>query len=265
MPKTLKKFEADQDVVKLQHLLSAQGYFVERMPEHGLFETVTHENVVLFQTQHIDQNGKQLETDGVVGDKTWWALLNPSGEFQQNHINPFVPDGLTPIRQQLLDLLYLEHDRPVFEVPDGSNRSRDIDGYWGDLGIKGHPWCCAFVSWALHTVLNKYPISDKHHVGVQKMWDNARQLGMQTPIAKPGDIFIQIKSGGKGHTGFVVGVSEDGNSIYTVEGNCGNRLKVGMRHMDSISHYIDCLSDGQDETFSRKDFDVSELGNLGTR
>jgi len=36
---------------------------------------------------------------------------------------------------------------------------------------------------------------------------------MDTPDSKPGDVFIQIKTGGKGHTGFVVSVSEDGKSI----------------------------------------------------
>lgn len=265
MPKTLKKLEADKDVVRLQHLLSAQGYFVERMPEHGVFETVTHENVVLFQTQHIDKDGNQLEADGVVGNKTWWALSNPSGDSQRNHIQPYIPDGLTARRQELLELLYTEYSKPVFEVPDGSNRSRDIDGYWGDLGIKGYPWCCAFVSWALYELLNDYPIGGKHHVGVQKMWNEARQLGLSTRVPKPGDIFIQIKSGGKGHTGFVAGVSTDGASIYTVEGNCGNRLKAGMRRVETINHYVDCLDDDQEDTFSRRDFNLEEVGGMGTR
>jgi len=256
---------ADQDVVKLQHLLSAQGYFVDRIPEHGVFETVTHENVVLFQTQHIDKQGRQLKADGVVGDNTWWALSHPSGDSQRNHIQAFIPEGLTTIRNQLLETLYLEHEKPVFEVPDGSNRSGDIDGYWGNTGIKGYPWCCAFVSWALFTVLNDYPISGKHHVGVQKMWNEARSAGMQTLVPKPGDIFIQIKSGGKGHTGFVAGISENGASIYTVEGNCGNRLKIGIRDKESINFYIDCLDDGQSEDFSRQDFNVDKVGNLGTR
>jgi hypothetical protein len=151
MPKTLRKQLADQDVVKLQHLLSAQGYFNERMPDNGIFDTVTHENVVLFQTQHIDKQGQQLTADGVVGDNTWWALSHPSGDHQRNHIQAFVPEGITTIRKQLLETLYLEHQKPVFEVPDGSNRSSDIDQYWGDTGIKGYPWCCAFVSWALLT------------------------------------------------------------------------------------------------------------------
>jgi hypothetical protein len=114
-------------------------------------------------------------------------------------------------------------------------------------------------------VLNGCPISEKHHVGVQKMWNEARSAGMQTSIPKPGDIFIQIKSGGKGHTGFVAGVSEDGGSIYTVEGNCGNRLKVGFRNKETINFYIDCFGDGQSEDFSRKDFDVAGVDNLGTR
>ena len=88
---------------------------------------------------------------------------------------------------------------------------------------------------------------------------------MDTADAKPGDVYIQIKSQGKGHTGFVVGVSEDDQSIYTGEGNCGNRLKIGKRDKDSIDHYIDCIQDGQTMDFSRKDFDVQAVDAHGTR
>ncbi len=265
MPKTLRRLKADRDVMRLQHLLSSHGYFKDRIPSDGIFEDITHENVVLFQLQHVDQNGNPLDADGVVGAKTWWALQNPSGEAQRNHLEPVIPEGLTGKRRQLLEVIYEEHGKPVFEVPDGSNRSPDIDDYWGPTGVIGLPWCCAFVSWALHEVLGSYPIGGKHHLGVQNMWRNARQLGMEASHPKPGDVFIQIKSGGKGHTGFVVGVSADGQSIYTGEGNCGNRLKIGKRKLSSINHFVDCLQDGQTTEFSRSAFNVKAVDAQGTR
>lgn len=265
MPKTLRRLEADPDVVRLQRLLSSNGYFKERTPPDGIFEDVTHENVMVFQLQHVDKQGNPLEADGVVGKNTWWALENPSGDAQRNHLQPIIPDGLTAKRRQLLEVIYEEHAKPVLEVPDGSNRSPDIDAYWGQTGVIGQPWCCAFVSWALNDVLGFYPVGGKHHLGVQNMWRAARRADMDTPAPKPGDVFIQIKSGGKGHTGFVVGVSEDDESIYTGEGNCGNRLKIGRRQRSSINHFIDCINDNQTMEFSRSNFDVKAVDTQGTR
>ncbi len=265
MPKTLRQLSADSEVIKLQHLLSSQGYFKDRSPSHGIFEDVTHENVVLFQLQHIDRHGVPLEPDGVVGTSTWWALNNPSGEGQRNHFNSIIPGGLTEQRERLLELVFEEHDKPVFEVPDGSNRSSSIDLFWGDTGVIGLPWCCAFVSWALFETFGLYPIGGKHHLGVQRMWREALRQGLKSASPKPGDIFIQIKGNGKGHTGFVVGISQDENHIYTCEGNCGNRLKIGKRSRASINHYIDCIGDDQDNQFGRVDFDVRNVKSDGTR
>ncbi len=261
----LKRPSPDKDVVALQHLLSSHGYFSDRIPSHGIFDDITHENVSLFQLQHIDANGKPLTVDGIVGKSTWWALENPSGTAQQNHFKATPPNGLTPKRRQILQVILEEHTKPVFEVPDGSNRSIDIDNYWGNTGVIGQPWCCAFVSWILLEVLGKLPINGKHHLGVQQMWRDARRHGLETNHPKPGDIFIQLKSGGKGHTGFVIGVSPDNKQIYTAEGNCGNRLKVGKRDINTIQHFIDCLQDEQTLDFERGNLAVEDVSIDNTR
>lgn len=264
MPKVLRKIEPDADVIRLQRLLRANGYFADANPPRGIFDQLTHDEVVVFQTQHLDRDGQPLAADGVVGRKTWWALDNPSGEAQRSHLAPRIVEGLSDPRRNLLELVYEEHAKPVFEDPDGSNRSPHIDQYWGPTGVIGLPWCCAFVSWALHKVLGEYPIGGRHHLGVQNMWRQARRDGLGSSEPKPGDVFIQIKSGGKGHTGFVVAVSPDGRHIYTGEGNCGNRLKIGKRRRDTIDHYIDCLG-AQADGFARVDFDVGAVDAQGTR
>ena len=251
----LKELTRNPDVLHLQRLLLANGYADGGLSITGLFDSTTARNVVLFQLQHIDQQGAPLATDGVVGKKTWWALEHPSGDAQRNHFIIQTAEGLSEGRRRILDLLIEEHAKPVFESPDGSNRSEDIDQYWGDTGVVGYPWCCAFVSWTLHEVLGTYPIGGRHHLGVQTMWREARRLGFEVPDPKPGDLFIQIKSGGKGHTGFVVGVSYDDDWIYTCEGNCGNRLKLGRRRPEDIDHFIDFLHDGQSLNFDRFDPD----------
>jgi hypothetical protein len=259
MPRTLRR-ETPSDAVRLlQKLLYSNGYLQSRPPADGLFDLVTHDETVLFQLQHIDRDGLQLKPDGVVGPVTWWALQHPSGESQRNHLQGEIPENLTSSRSALLELLLTEHAKPVNEIPDGSNRSPDIDTYWGETGVNGLPWCCAFVSWTLFEVLGEYPIDGKHHLGVQRMWRTANRLGMGTEQPKPGDIFVQIKSGGNGHTGFVIGISHDGEQIYTCEGNAGNRLKLGRRSPNSINHYIDCLNDGQGQDFPRGELQVGIL------
>lgn len=265
MPANLRRLLPEPEVVKLQHLLSSHGYFDDRQPPNGLFEDITHENVLLFQLQHIDKQGCSLTSDGIVGTKTWWALKNASGSSQRNNFLAVIPEGLTTKRRLLLETIYGEHDKPVFEIPDGSNRSPEIDNYWGATGVIGKAWCCAFVSWVLKETLGGYPIEGKHHIGVQRMWRAAMRSEMSTDEPKPGDIFIQIKSQGRGHTGFVVGVSADGDTIYTGEGNSGNRLKIGKRKRSSITYYIDCLNDDQTMTFGRSDFDVLDVSGQGTR
>ncbi len=246
---TIRQGATGNLVLELQERLIALGY--ADVPTHGRFNDRTLSAVELFQLQHIDSAGSPLVADGIIGPKTWWALGNASGDAQKSSI--FVPplEGLTPSRSRLLALLDREHRKPVFEHPDGSNRSRDIDKYFGRTGVLGAPWCCAFVSWALRETLGELPIGGKHHLGVQVMWVMARDLNMETTSPKPGDVFVQIKSGGTGHTGFVIGISEDGERVYTCEGNCGNRLKYGQRSRSSIHHFIDALGDDQSDDFPR--------------
>jgi hypothetical protein len=260
----LKPLAQDNDVIRLQGLLAANGYFKQSIPAMGLVDQITFEAVELFQTQHVSKAGQSLDIDGVVGNDTWWALENASGAKQRNHFNPVIPKGVSAPRIRLLELVLGEHRKPVLENPNGSNRSPDIDGYWGDTGLKGYAWCCAFVSWALVESIGDYPM-EKHHVGVQNMSRAAKRLALDTDKPKPGDIFVQLFAGGKGHTGFVLGVSPDGDHIYTVEGNCSNRIKAGKRKQSTITHYIDIFRDDESLNFARADIDVMTVDKDANR
>src|SRR6266536_5785896 len=50
----------------------------------------------------------------------------------------------------------------------------------------------------------------------------------------PGDAFVMLHQDGTGHIRFVLRVDKARNAtaFNTVEGNCGNRVKVGRRQMD---------------------------------
>ncbi len=248
---TLRRGDTGPAVAELQRIL--EGFGRLEGFEAGTFDTKTDDAVRVFQMQHIGRHGRPLSVDGVVGPATWWALLHTEPEAQKNHlVAPTSRAGLTSARARVLDLILAEHAKNVHEVPPGSNRSPDIDEYWGNTGIIGKAWCCAFVSWALKRALGQLPIGGQYHLGVARMWVAARELRMETSEPKPGDVFVQLLDSGSGHTGFVVNVSEDGQTIYTCEGNCANRLKLGQRSRSSISHFIDCIADGQGNDFPRE-------------
>ena len=262
----LRAVEIDSNVQQLQRLLVGNGYGVDSIGVTGIFDEQTEDEVEMFQLQHLGSDGEPLDSDGIVGGETWWALENPSGASQRSSIDTDIRTvGLTPTRANLLELILDEHRKDVRETPDGSNRSPDIDQYWGERNIRGKPWCCAFVSWALYEAIGHHPIGGEHNVGVMRMSRSAGRAGLQVPWPKPLDIFIQEKKRGKGHTGFVIGVSEDGKTIYTCEGNCGNRLKVGKRRTQSITRYLDPYRDGQGDSWSRGDLSVRSVDGSDDR
>lgn len=261
MRKTLAALKPDLDVETLQQLLQQLKYG-SGLQVTGLFDAPTLAATQLFQLQHVGPNRLPLTSDGVVGPATWWALENPSGAAQRSNFPLVVERNVLPSRLDLLNVLEAEYARNVFEVPDGSNRSPIIDGYWGRTGLLGKAWCCTFVSEMLHRALGRYPFG-RHHTGVQKMFTEALAMGRRgEPV--PGNVFIQIKEGGQGHTGFVSATSVDG-WVATFEGNCGNRHKHGRRLLSTIDGFIDPFYDGQEPVFTPAVSKLSDLGAGATR
>ena len=83
----------------------------------------------------------------------------------------------------------------------------------------------------------------------------------------PGDAFVMEHGDGTGHIGFVLRVSADGTTINTVEGNCGNRVKVGLRSLSAhdIVGFIDNVPDETREDFERGVLSASAVENASTR
>jgi hypothetical protein len=257
VPRTIHPTRPDPDILELQRALQranyGRGFQVDGYPSAGLWESVED-----FQLQHIGPNGMPLDADGVVGPATWWALENPSGVSQQNGFTLALPprNAITNSRRKVQDWVVGEYRRGVREIPDGSNRGPEVDGYWGPTGIIGQPWCAVLVSTALRAALGRYPIG-QHHISVQAMYRAALELGLITKTPRPWDIFVQIKSGGFGHTGFGSAFSRSGVAA-TFEGNAGNRLKHGRRQMNTITAWIDPYQDMRDELYQ----DLPELAEL---
>lgn len=255
----LLKFGKSGDEVKvLQSLLQSQGYFSGAVL--GNFREKTRQAVIYFQQTHLGRDGKPLEADGEVGDDTWWALYHPSGGPQTSGIPSVPPDGLTPLRAKVLDLAAAEHQAGVREDPDGSNWGDGVVKYLKEGGSGPDFWCCFFWSWCVHHATNEYPFGQPMgHVlttwrqAKAKGW--AREKDKYSPV--PGDAFVLLytKAGkltGSGHIGFVLRVDRKTNAgaFNTVEGNCGNRVKVGRREMDqsTLVGFINQYADDEQPT-----------------
>ncbi len=115
--------------------------------------------------------------------------------------------------------------------------------YLEDGDSPANPWCCFFWSWCVYRALGEYAFGEP--MGhVLATWRRAKTKGCAVDKAGyapvPGDAFVMLfkddsgKLKGTGHIGFVLRVDKARNAtaFNTVEGNCGNRVKVGRRQMD---------------------------------
>jgi hypothetical protein len=234
-PKDVKGY-----VTLWQSLMQSQGCYTGRVD--GFFGSRTTAATRYFQMTHLDSKGKPLEVDGEVGKETWWAGHNPSGEAQRSHIKPKTPAGISAARRTVLAIAQKEHALGTKEIPDGSN--------WGDgvikllEGVGPNPWCCFFVWWVWKEAFGKY-LWDTRHGHVQTVWRVAKANGCahlkDKYIPIPGDMFVLLYKNtygnysGTGHIGYVLSVAPDGQSFNTLEGNAGNRVKVGLRSLSESS------------------------------
>ncbi len=227
--------DTGSEVKILQSILRSQGYFDGAVK--GNFGPLTKKSVIYFQMTHLGPKGLPLDVDGEVGSDTWWALQNPSGKSQSSGFRAFVPAGLSTDRTKLLEWAAAEHGRPVVECPDGSNWGGRVSYYLQTCNLGPAPWCGCYVSTGHKDALGIFPLGEPQP-HVQTFMRRAMKAkifhpkGVYSPI--PGDIFIYSFSGGAGHTGFVASVDSSTNAqrFNTNEGNCGNRVKFGVRSVE---------------------------------
>lgn len=235
-------------------------------------------DLAYFQQTHLGPDGKPLPVTGDFGTELpadlAWALKHPTGKAQKSNLEPKIPRGLHDDRRNLLEWALAEHAKGVKERPNGSNRSKDIDKYFPKWlrnklkkGEKGPAWCAFFVNAAHTAVLGHRPWGG--YIGSCKALLKAAQksdkclVTTDSALAAPGDIFLIIH-GATGHTGLVLRKNKQCTKINTVEGNCGNRVKVGLRETKDIGYYIKVLHDNPAKRSSPL-LKAADVGKAGTR
>ena len=255
--KVLKVGSAGSDLVtKLQRALEARGYGPFNA---GVFDTKMASTVMLFQSQHSDEDGHALRVDGEVGRHTWAAIFGAM---------PVTP-ATSPSTLMLQALGIAGSQVGQMESPMGSNRGSMVDEYLRETGVPlgganpdSRAWCMAFVYWSFLTAAKALGATNPlpKTAGVLNHWQRATSLpGIRLiraaeafddpPLIKPGLIFILDFGGGLGHTGLVERVMPGGR-LSTIEGNTnndGSRSGVGVFRLDrrklndtTLRGFIDC-------------------------
>ena len=225
-------------VIDAQERLRGSGVYVQ---VDGFYGTLTSEAVREFQMSHLGSKGEPLAVDGVVGRETWWALYNSTAAHQKTGLGSVVqdtpqnPDGLSDLRLAFVDALWEAYALDIREIPDGSNWGGHVTKILENAGGP-RPWCAHAISWIWKRAFGSYP-NGRDHGHVLTFWREAITKGQSHEVKdgyqpKPGDLGVMLykRNGrltGSGHI-FAV-VANDGAAMNTIEGNSGNRLKVGWR------------------------------------
>jgi len=240
-----------QDVETLQQILIEQGFECgeDTQSDPRVFGPETESAVKFFQASHDGPDGKCLVVDGVAGPATWWALENPSGSAQgvPSTVLSDMPaqEASNPIAVAALHSAWTELRKNVHEIPDGSNRSPEIDIYTGMVGepvsAVGPPWCAYFVSFNMKTASGGSPFGKiggaqtiAHYC--QKNIPKSVLVPPSANLVKPGDIGIIADGQIHGHAVHIAATQDD--YVWTVEGNSGNAVRTKKRLIGSFCYFV---------------------------
>lgn len=172
-----------------------------------------------------------------------------------------IPHGLGPKRTAILQVAFRQIG--IVEQPLGSNRGKDVEKFMPNWAIPADPhtpgpaWCCFSAFWVANQALGKYPLG-RHHGSCTKAFKEAKTFGMfvrndgiQVPY--PGDAFLVGKGEEMHHIGITYRVAPGVGEINTLEGNCGQRFKLGRRSLTDgeIAGWIVFVPDEHPDGFER--------------
>lgn len=189
------------------------------------------------------------------------------------------------------------------EVPPRSNRGHRIDTYrpaWkqveldkadavarvqGKAATVGDPWCSWFATWVWLNALGTHPLG-RQIGGCYDLALEAQRRGLWIALpedragvnllvaAYPGAAFVMLDkplTAGRsnGHTGLVSGVSMDGWSVSSVEGNSGDGVREGVRDLRALPEVRGIVAplgiEVAKEAWPRGLLRGGDLSQLGTR
>ena len=140
----------------------------------------------------------------------------------------------------------------VKEVPPGSNSGPRVEEYLKSVNLgPDNAWCAAFVYWCFKQASENLncvnPVLKTASCMIH--WQKTKGVKITVEDAinnpdliSPGDIFIIRRQGGKGHTGIVIGISND--YIQTIEGNSNSFHSAEGEGVVALQRKIDTITAG---------------------
>jgi len=238
-----------------------QGY-LDAMDSHWVdtdFGPGTEEALFHYQARHMDRNGEYLidVEEGIVGPETWYSFKNRSETESDVKV---VPDNVeveaksgdtSNPRYAVAALAYSYLG--IGEDPKGSNRGKEVDYFKGNT--RRWAWCQCFVGRVYKDVTGLYPVGPeskpsgnwRNDPGTARCRGYAKELGyfkakrLGCKVGDPdapeiGDMYSVYYGGGRGHTGFVVGLKIVNGvivGVYTLSGNENDAVTEGYRALSS--------------------------------
>lgn len=263
------------EVIQVKQLLAKQGFWTDSQ-DNPVYTAKLSSAIAYFQQTHLNESGDPCTVDGNVGPETLWALKHSTGKAQISGLaDNQIPAGIGEQRTRILEVALAQHG--IKEVPNGSNRGTKpnggVDKFLPDWtkkpGKKGPSWCCFFISWVTKEAFGKYPMG-RIHGSCNKVWKAAESMDKAFYVPKhvlPGDAFVLLHDDGTGHIGFVYNISKNLLEFNTIEGNCGNRVKIGTRSFGDVHGFISFCDDDPDDfvNFEHKLITVDSVKDSGTR
>lgn len=159
-----------------------------------------------------------------------------------------IPNGLFPLRSIVLSVALAE--RGTREAT-GRNDGDVLKYVPESMRGNGLPYCAWFVGWCWEQALGKHPYGRR----IGGVWDLYRAAKERdevvvpmspwpSPGPQPGDAFVifhrptYAKERSPGHTGFVLRVSEGGETVTTIEGNLKNGVGMATRCVGDFAALI---------------------------
>jgi hypothetical protein len=143
----------------------------------------------------------------------------------------------------------------VKEVPDGSNRSPQIDKWEARWGLKGEPWCGMYAdamfaeagvsdSGICHPATKQICVKGKNY-----KWDGVSEI-------PPGSLWVNCGI----HVAIVVMDNKDG-TVSTIEGNKNNRVETGRRAVKGYTIIIPpAIAEDFVPSTARRKYYLEDLG-----
>lgn len=242
MTSTIRLGDGGAAVASLhQHLLEA-GLLPPEAGEEaraGHFGAATLGAVKTFQVKHA------LAPDGIVGARTWAALLGISEAAAAMPEPDYA--AMSPLMNAAVRLASIELHKGVVEIPPGSNRGPEVEQYqlgrWRDGSyLVGLAWCARFVLWCVEGAAMAFGVKAPTAgggdlAGATKWLAWAKATGRLIAAPRPGCVAL-VRVEGHGHVWLVTRV--EGDRHATIEGNSGNRVAGRWRPNAGVEgqHFI---------------------------